>query len=220
MNVSIIIPAFNEEERLPKLLFWLCPVAEVSGYEVLVACDGSTDHTREIAKAWRTKPIGSTERLGKGGGIIKAAKEAQGETIMTMDVDFPHPLLISYYYGYFIGCGADFLIGKRSANESFTRRLASWLFKEYTEALFGSLPDTQSGFKIINRELFLKVADDITIKGYAWDVELCLRLKELGLKIEEMPFDSKSGSKVHVLEDGIKMGSNLLKLWYRRRHQK
>lgn len=214
MTVSIIVPAFNEESRIRSALRRLSQFQK--GYEVIVAADGCTDKTIEIAKQFNVKVICDEKRLGKGAAITNAVRQAEGDIIVTMDVDFKHVTVIPKNVE-FVRTTVDFMFSKRvffTHKPPLARKVAAKLFKAYAQTLFGNLPDTQSSFKIFKKEAFLDVADDSKIKGYAWDVELFVKAKKKGYKIVETLIpDSYEESNFKTVKAGSSMAWSLFVLW-------
>ena len=212
MSVSIIIPAYNEEARIGSALDRL---SRFKDYEVIVVADGSFDRTVQIARERQVKVIESERRLGKGAAITTAVKQAKGDIIVTMDVDQP-AWNIPCQLSKFEETNADLLIGKRvyDVDPPLSRRIATRLFRGFAQFLFGSLPDTQSGFKIFRKQVLLDLADDIKLKGYLWDLELYLKVKQRGCKIVESEIGDSwdPESKIKVLQDGAVMAKDLMKL--------
>jgi glycosyltransferase involved in cell wall biosynthesis len=210
--VSVIIPAYNEEKRLPSLLRKL-----PKSYDVVVAANGSKDGTIRIAKEWGAKVMNHTTKLGKGGAILQSLELCKYDTIVTMDVDCHSPWRIKDLVDTFHREEATILFTRRHYKHLYEpplrRRISTKLFRLYTWLLFGYLPDTQSGFKIIDKA-FLKSLQ-MSIKGYAWDVELYLKARERKVKVVEYPIlDTWESSKVNMLKDGINMGVDLFKYWW------
>lgn len=210
---TIIIPVFHDDVRLEAALYNLY----VRGYEdVVVACDGDSKKTKELAEKYGATVVSSSERLGKGRSILNAAEHCKGEIIVTMDVD-QFVWNIPFQLSRFKETKADLLIGKRhygSFSPPLKRRVASKLFRIFAQFLFGSLPDTQSGFKIVKRQVLLDLLDDIKTKGYAWDVDFYLRTKSKGYKIVESLIVDRwdPDSKIKVLQQGAGMAKDLVKL--------
>lgn len=212
---TIIIPVFHEDMRLDAALHNL----HIRGYkDIIVACNGDSKKTDEVAQRWGATVVSSHERLGKGGSIMNAAKHCKGEVIVTMDVD-QFAWNIPFQLSIFEETKADLLIGQRCyfdfESPPLKRRVASKLFRGFAQFLFGSLPaDTQSGFKIIKRQVLLDLIDDIKTKGYVWDIELCLKAKAKGFTVVESNIGEKwdPNSRIKVLQDGAGMAKDLMKL--------
>ncbi len=85
MGISVVIPAYNEEKYIDKVLEVVVQVPVLQ--EIIVVNDGSTDHTAEVVKRYPVKLINLPENMGKGGAMLKGAQEAQGEYILFLDAD-------------------------------------------------------------------------------------------------------------------------------------
>jgi len=221
MNVSIIIPAYNEEKRIFYCLDRLIP-SLAEDYEVIISADGCTDKTLEIAKLFPVKVAVFHERLGKGGGILNALRVATGETIVITDSDLSTPpsqipKIVDALRS------ADIVLGSRNLNDSVIKvkppihrillgKAFNWLFRRLFKI---KIFDTQCGFKAMNREIFQDLSKDLNIDGFAFDVDLIVKAHKKGYKILEMPivWSYKKGSKVICLRQIFAMGRDMLTIW-------
>lgn len=227
MKVSVVVPCYNEEMRLPDtldILTWILP----KDYEIVVSADGCTDRTEKVAieSLWGNKNgkvICSTQRLGKGGGILNGVNAASSEIIVVLDADLPIPACnIPLFVEQFIQQDADLLIGKRiewthklipADDKPKLRRLASKGFKWLSNKMFGNLPDTQCGFKIFRKSKIEKLT--FSERGYTWDLELALKAKKQGWNIVELPveYHHRDKSKVNVWQTTRQMLRSMVRLW-------
>jgi glycosyltransferase involved in cell wall biosynthesis len=199
--------------------------------EIIVSEDGSVDDTFAIAEEYASRNafvrvVHSEERLGKGGGIINGLQEAVGNLVMFMDVDLStKPDQIPRLEKAIIE-GADLAVGSRSLpkstitqSRSFTRKVLAegfnWLCRLFFQI---QIRDTQCGFKMMKNEISKKLRDKIEIKGFAFDVDLIVKVHDSGYKIREVPivWSPVSGSKIRINRQVLEMAKDLLKIWWRR----
>jgi len=164
MKFSIVIPAYDEAESLPELLYEIQEVmAEISDrYEVIVVNDGSTDHTSELLEEAherdpRIREVCFTRNFGKSAAYLAGFREALGDFLITLDADLqddpheiPHMLEVLEKEEY------DLIVGwkqSRMGNEP-GKALPSKVFNTIIHALFGlKLQDSNCGFRIMRREV-------------------------------------------------------------------
>jgi dolichyl-phosphate beta-glucosyltransferase len=204
-TVSLILPAFNEERRIPRLLEALRSGArsalEAAGLElvqVVIVDDGSTDGTLElIRRESRSDPrlhvVALPRNRGKGGAVAEGVKAATGELSLIADVDLSTPLTeVGKLYGPLLD-GADIAIGSRTLDPEIVRRSAYrfWLGRGYNllVRVLTGLPyrDTQCGFKLAPTELALALLEGQLIERYAFDVETLVRARVAGYSVVEVP---------------------------------
>jgi dolichyl-phosphate beta-glucosyltransferase len=222
--LSLIIPAHNEETRLPRALGQAFGFLENQHYEseVVVVENGSHDHTLEIAHGFtHNHPnlrILHEEQPGKGRAIQRGLLAARGEYRFFADVDFSMPV---EEINRFLPptCKSDIAIASREAPGAtrygeppyrhFTGRVFNLLIR--TLVLPG-LQDTQCGFKCFSAI----VAEDIfrfqTLSGWSFDVELLTIARRRGYSITEIgiPWFFNADSKVNILHDSARMFLDLL----------
>jgi len=206
---SIIIPAYNEQERIGRTIKNL-----IKGFpeqEILVVCDGQ-DNSKEVVKELSSKYanirlLKFNCRLGKGGALIHGFREAKGDVICFVDAD--ESVNTRDLKGMFLALhDYDGIIASRRLRESkilikqpIKRRLASKAFNIFVRLFFG-LPfkDTQCGAKIFKKEAILDILDDLKTTGFEIDVEILWRLKNKGYKVVEYPITWKhsEGSKFRL----------------------
>lgn len=201
-DLSIVIPAYNEETRLPASLGAVSAYLHGRGSsvsaEVLVVDDGSSDATAERARdAGRrhgldVNVIRLPHNRGKGFAVRTGALAARGELVLVSDADFSTPV---YEWEKLRGAGAPVAIGSRAVDESlvkekqpFLRQAMGKLFNRLVRLLLlPGIRDTQCGFKLFSgsaaRDIFSRAAVD----RFAYDVEALLLARRLGYAIAEVP---------------------------------
>ncbi len=226
MKLSIVIPAYNEQDRIGSLLEQYCGYfwkKYKSRFEIVVVVEG-TDRTKEIVQTMslkyprRVKCLYSSEKQGKGGAIIRGLKACSGETVGFVDAD---ESVSSKEYHRLIGKLGDCVIASRKVKDSrilqeqpLIRRVASYCFNMLVNLLFDlKLRDTQCGAKVFKKEVIDEVLPDLQCKGFEFDVELLCKIKKHGFSIEEVPITwrHESGSSFS-LRSAPKMLLSLLKL--------
>ena len=236
-TLSLIIPAYNEEARLPTLLEVLATTAEdavaeagFSLLEALVVDDGSDDRTPVIlAEAaasqatLRTVRAGS-ENGGKGAAVAAGVRQAAGEYVLLADVDLSTPLEELPKLSAAIRSGADIAIGSRALDRSVVdrgpghRKLMGRAFNRAVRGMTGlELRDTQCGFKLIPTGIAKALLAEQTCSGFSFDVELLMRADQAGLRIAEVPvvYVHDSRSRVRVLSSTYRMLRDVAGLSYR-----
>jgi dolichyl-phosphate beta-glucosyltransferase len=224
--LSIIIPAHNEEKRLPPSLEKVFAYLEGRDYaaEVLVVENGSEDRTFEVMQALTERypalRVLRVDRRGKGLAVQRGMLEARGEFLFQCDADLSMPieegeLLLPPRLVDF-----DVAIGSRGLKESRVERsprraLFSWVFNLLTRPLLPRIHDSQCGFKCFRAE----VADDLfrsqTVAGLSFDVEILAHARRRGLRIVEVPITWRLDpvSKTRPLRDGAAMVLDLFRIF-------
>ncbi len=205
--ISIIIPAYNEEDRIEKTLVeYTRGLATAGDYEIIVVCDGCKDRTAEIAAKY-AKVLTFPQRLGKGGGVMEGFKVARGDIVGYTDAD--NSLKVDQFLKLveeMEKTGAGCVIADRKSKEAIIvesqfliRRVASDSFNLlFPRLLFGlKLKDTQCGGKIFKKQYVETVAPLMACMGFEFDVELLWRMKKAGCTIREVPvvWKDDKGSK-------------------------
>jgi dolichyl-phosphate beta-glucosyltransferase len=238
-TLSLVIPAFNEQARLPALLEVLASSAEdavaragLELLETLIVDDGSTDATREMLAAAQAgdpklRPVFDlTENRGKGAAFAAGARRAEGDYLLLVDVDLSTPLEELPKLTAAIEAGADVAIGSRAVDGAIVERGPThrkWLGKGFnsTVRVLTGLPvrDTQCGFKLLATADAKNLVAVQLCPGFAFDVELLMRAKAAGLKIAEVPvlYLHDSRSSVRVVSASSRMLRDICGLAYRLR---
>jgi len=228
--LSVIIPAYNEEKRLPNTLGQVFQFLEKQAYtsEVIVVENGSSDKTFEVAQGFTGRHenlrVIHTEQRGKGGAVQRGVREALGEYVFFCDADLSMPV---EEIGKFLPPALtdfDIAIASREApgavryNEPYYRHLTGRVFNALIRwMVLPKLQDTQCGFKCLRAEVARDVFRFQTLRGWAFDVELLYVARRHGYRILEVPIDwyFNADSKVRVLRDAWRMFLDLLVI---RRH--
>ena len=238
MFLSLIIPAHNEEHRLPATLKTVDAYLARQDYlsEILVIENGSRDLTAVVTEAFaadhpRVRLIRESAR-GKGLAVRRGMLEARGQYRFICDADLSMPItelskfLPPQLADYGIAIGSREAPGSHRYNEPphrhFIGRVFSTLVKVFAMPGF---EDTQCGFKCLQAE----VAEDIfrvqKFNGMSFDVEMLYIARKRRYRIVEVPIEwyYQAESRVRLVEDSLKMFLDILKIrqnWYGGRYQK
>lgn len=233
-SLSIVVPAFNEARRLPNLFKGLDAdidlAARAAGLiveEVIVVDDGSTDETTSLLIARggtdsRLRAISLDQNRGKGAAVRRGALEAAGEYVLVTDVDLSTPLSELAGLMSALREGGDLAIGSRAlplsrvaVHQSLHRELMGKAFNRLLRLLTG-LPyrDTQCGFKLLPLETARILFELQRIDGFAFDAELCLNARRLGLRVSEVPVSwyDNADTKVKLFRSSLQMALDLLRI--------
>jgi dolichol-phosphate mannosyltransferase len=193
---TIVVPAYNEAERIDGLLQDL---EEFEGGLVFV-CDGVDSTAERVRRFAGSRSIPSvcclefSRRLGKGGGVLEGMKAADTPFVGFMDADGSTPLremmrLFARLDGTDGAIGSRWLAGSEiMLAQGWWRRLQSRVFNALVRVLFGlRFQDTQCGAKAFRREALDEILPLMVSTGFEFDVELLWRLQHAGCRIEEVP---------------------------------
>lgn len=223
--LSIILPVYNEEARLPAALEKLEAFVNAAAYscEVLVVENGSQDRTLEIACSYKNRipylsVLKETQR-GKGLAVRSGMLAARGDFRFFCDVDFSMPVEQITRFLPPAQDPLDVAIGSREApgsiryNEPQYRHFTGRVFNTIVRWLaLPGLQDTQCGFKCFPAEVARRVFPLQTMTGWAFDVEVLFIARRLGYRVVEVPIDwyFNADSRVSVLKDSLRMAADLL----------
>ena len=228
-TISFVLPAFNEGEYIEESLKRLdsnCKKTKTRHHEILVVNDGSKDDTQQKANKYakknkHVKIISYKRNEGKGFAVKAGALKATGETIVLLDSDLDIDIKQVNKYIKALQQG-DIVIGSKYHPQSkvkttITRKILSRGFNKLTRLLTGvKINDTQVGIKAIRRNNFFQIFNRLSVKRYAFDVELMVLANIYNLKIIELPVKLKVQNKLNIKEIG-NMFLDLLGIAYRLR---
>jgi len=229
-ELSIVIPAYNEEARLPRTLTRIRDYLagrnmSPAQFEILIVDDGSKDATAEVAAKWAremssVRLILNGDNRGKGYSVRHGMLEARGRVALFTDADLSSPIEESEKLLAAIEAGNQVAIGSRALDRSLitihqsrTRELAGMIFNGLVR-LFTGLPfhDTQCGFKAFVREPSRIIFQQQRIEGFGFDPEILFLAKRHGLRAAEVPvrWAHDPATKVHMLRDSSIMFLDLV----------
>ncbi|MCH8800529.1 MAG: glycosyltransferase family 2 protein [Chloroflexi bacterium] len=230
--LSVVIPTFNEEARIAGTLSQVIEYLAGQDYrwEVVVADDGSTDHTaRLVGQVIVEHPNVRILRLvhrGKGWAVKNGMLAAEGEYRLLCDADLSVPIELVERLLPPLGPGSDIVLGSREApgavriGEPARRHFMGRVFNRLVSRLaVPGLADTQCGFKCFRREAAQDLFPRLTLDGFAFDVELLHLAGKRGLTFSEVGVDwyYRSQSKVRPFRDSLAMTLDLIKIRWRHR---
>lgn len=225
--LSIIIPAYNEEHRLPSTLVQVLNFIQSQEYaaEVLVVENGSQDRTFQVAQEFASshpqfRALHEVTR-GKGQAVRRGMLEAQGEYRFMCDADLSMPIneicrfLPPRLTGFDIAIGSREAPGSVRYDEPNYRHIGGRLINLMIRLLaLPGLHDTQCGFKCFHKS----AADDLfhrqTMGGWSFDIEILYLARQAGYRIVEIPIPwyFNPESKLNVVRDAIRMGLDIFKI--------
>jgi glycosyltransferase involved in cell wall biosynthesis len=196
-------------------------------YEIIIAEDGSSDGTDEVAKRLAEERdevlhLHADNRLGRGLALKNALAMAKGSKLVYMDADLAtdprslHDLVMSLQQ-------ADMVIGSRYMQGSRVKRplirnLASIAYNLLVRLIFkDGVSDHQCGFKAFRRTFLDGILDSVVSHGWSWDTEIIVRAKRKGYSVLEIPVEhiesDERKSKINLFRDTARMALGLLRLW-------
>ncbi|MGB9848106.1 MAG: dolichyl-phosphate beta-glucosyltransferase [Minisyncoccia bacterium] len=235
--LSVIIPAYNEAERIPKTLLDIDKYLSQAGfsYEIIVVNDGSKDKTAEVVEKMKSlvknlKLIDNKVNQGKGGVVAQGMLDAKGMIRLFADADNSTPIeQIEKFFPYFKE-GYDVVIGSRAMKDSqlavkqpFYRQILGRVGNLIIRLLaVPGIKDTQCGFKAFTEKAAEKIFPQLTIKRWGFDVEVLViarllgyRIKEVGIRWINDPHSKvKASAFFEVLAEVIKIRLNIWRKKY------
>jgi dolichyl-phosphate beta-glucosyltransferase len=221
-DLSIVIPAFNEEARLgPTLDAYLAYCLQTARrVEVIVVDDGSLDRTSAVVNSYagqhpEVRLIRLAENQGKGQAVRSGVVNAQGKQILFADADGATPLTELERLEAAIHGGADVAIGSRALHDEgvrikarLYRRVIGRIFHGLVEILtVPRVKDTQCGFKLFRGPVAHDLFSRMRVRGFSFDVEVLMMAQRRGYSIAEVPVNwtHQPGSKVNLVVDSARM---------------
>jgi dolichyl-phosphate beta-glucosyltransferase len=225
--ISIILPAYNEQDRIASCLFnihrWVLQHPAIN-LEVIVVNNGSTDRTIENALAMSSlllfpvRVITIPER-SKALAVKTGILAANGDILLMADVDLSTPTDEFPKFIDAVMAGADIVIGSRrmpgsQVTQSIKRRAIGWIFSLLTGLVLPGIKDTQCGFKAFRRGAGKWLFERMTMTSMAFDVEILLAARRKGYIISELPVQWKENtdSRVKLVQDSWRMAADVFRL--------
>jgi len=229
LSCSLVIPAYNEGDRLGVTLHKVIAYIDQEGWdaEVIVVNDGSTDNTAEIVcsfaeKHSRLRLLQNPGNRGKGYSVRKGMLNAQGETLLFSDADLSSPIQEVKKLLAALSDGADIAIGSRwlradlqTHRQPFYRQLFGRIFNLMLRMILClRFRDTQCGFKAFTRRAANIVFPLQKIQRWGFDPELLYLAKKFKLKVVEVPvtWAHSEGTRISPFRDGSKMFVEMLRI--------
>lgn len=225
--LSIIIPAHNEANRLPRTLEQIFKYLKAQNYssEVVVVENGSSDNTLELAtqfiKDHSNLVVIQEHQKGKGNAVRRGMLVARGEYRFICDADLSMPIEDLAKFLPPVSGDFDVAIGSREApgairyNEPPYRHIGGRAINLAIRFfILPGLQDTQCGFKCFRAETTQMLFEQQTQMGWSFDIELLYLARRKKLRIREIPihwyFDT--GSKVNAIRDALRMISDIFRI--------
>jgi len=226
---SIVIPAYNEGERVGATLEKVLAYAAEQGWdaEVIVVNDGSRDNTAGIVRRYaesnpRLRLLENPGNRGKGYSVRHGMLQAQGEVLLFSDADLSSPIEEAEKLFAAIENGADVAIGSRwlqrdlqTQPQPLHRQLFGRVFNLLLRMIVGlSFKDTQCGFKAFTRRAAERIFPLQNIERWGFDPELLYLAKKFNFKVVEVPvaWAHREGTRINPVRDGAKMFVEMLKI--------
>lgn len=221
-QVSVIIPAYNEERRLPATLESAYKFLTAAGrtFEIVVVDDGSLDNTAAVVEEYartheNVRLISYSPNRGKGHAIRVGMLASKGDLLLFDDADGSSPISELTKLAAAIDSGADLAIGSRAKPDT-DRTVKALAHRKYIGNTFNmivqflllpGLYDTQCGFKMFKRAVAHDLFSVAHVDGYAFDVEVLFIARLRGYRVSEVAINwsNVEGSKVNVLLDSPRM---------------
>ena len=229
MNISVIIPAYNEEQRIGPSLKAIITYLNnhFDEYEVIIVDDGSNDKTNEIISMYKDnnlRIIRNEVNKGKGYSVKIGILNARYPLVLFTDSDLATPMEeLNGFIGH-IRNDYDIVIASRNLKSSDTknkqplyRQIMGKTFPKIVNLILsGGFKDTQCGFKLFKTDIAKKICQLQTIERFSFDVEILFIAKKMGYRIKEasVVWIDKEGSTVRAFKDGFEMLIDLFKIQY------
>ena len=225
--LSLILPAYNEEKRLPECM------EKAAGFitshdepiEVILVENGSSDRTYEMgleyARQYPWLKVIHEEKAGKGSAVRRGMLEARGRYRMFADVDFSMPISEVDHFippalsDYAVAIGSREVAGAKRYDEPPRRHFTGRVFNLIVRILaVPGIHDTQCGFKCFSAEAAERLFRVQKIDGWAFDAEVLFLAQHFGYEIIEVPVQwyYDGNSKVNVIRDSFRMLKELFQI--------
>ena len=209
INVSVLLPTYNERSNLPVIIYLLVEAfssGSLSGvsFEIIIVDDSSPDNTLEVARLLqnlygpeiiRLRP--RPGKLGLGTAYAHGLQSARGEWIVLMDADLSHhPKFLKDFFDKQKNTNADVVTGTRYAaggggvaGWSWTRKCVSRIANALAQVLLapGEASDLTGSYRLYRREVLERVVPLVNSKGYTFQMEMIVRASRLGYVVKEVP---------------------------------
>ncbi len=208
--VSVIIPAYNEEEglgnvieRVKNTLGLVCP------FEIIVVNDGSNDKTGEIACSHSVSLIENPANIGYGFSLKRGIRAATHECVVITDADGTYPIEKLPEFIDKFNQGFDMVVGARQGSvymSSVVKRFARACFKIMSEFVVGKrIPDINSGFRVLRKSKMLPILDDLSNTfSFTTSTTLIFFLRHYFIAYIPIEYHKRAGSsKVHYVRDAL-----------------
>jgi len=232
IDISVVVPAYNEETRLQETLPLLCRVLKrrFGRFEIIIVDDGSSDKTADYASCFAEQHpqvgvVSYSSNRGKGFAVRTGMLAARGKYVLFSDADLSTPILEIRKLIRALEEGADVAIGSRARQESkivecqpFYRIFMGKTFNKIVRLLaVRGIADTQCGFKCFRREVAQEIFSRCRIDGFGFDVEVLFVAGKKGMTVREVGvmWRNSPESKVDPIQHSLQMLKEILFVrWY------
>jgi dolichyl-phosphate beta-glucosyltransferase len=229
ISLSVVIPAFNEETRLPGTLAKVLPFLRARGetFEIVVVDDGSADRTAEVARAAgpEVRVLENPGNRGKGYSVRNGMLNAKGAWRLMSDADLSTPIEDLDTLKAALSGNAQIAIASRAIagarvekHQSIARESSGRFFNLFVRVLhLPGIKDTQCGFKLFSAAAAEAAFRGSKLDGFAFDVEALVRARRAGFTIREVPVTWRNDEQSRVsFGRGLAAFVDLFRLKFRR----
>jgi glycosyltransferase involved in cell wall biosynthesis len=227
--LSIVIPAYNEAQRIQNSLDKVRRFRELAPYstEVIVVDDGSTDQTTKTLSAFpNVRLVRNDRNRGKGYSVRHGVLEGRGEFVLFTDADLSTPIEeVDELLAILRSTGADAALGSRAlrreligVHQPWGREIAGRFFNLLVRTFTGlRVHDTQCGFKLFRRSSTRRAFELMRVEGFGFDPELLFLIAKTGGRVVEVPvrWNNDPATKVKFLRDSTRMFLDLIAIRWR-----
>lgn len=218
LDLSVIIPAYNEEKSIPEVLHQVQEVLDVldTTYEILVINDGSDDRTAELAGEFGARVISHPENIGNGASIKTGIRNARGKVLLMMDADGQHPpsmipSLLKEMITYDMVVGARTKDSDTDIHRDFGNKIYNALASYVTNR---QIKDLTSGFRAINSKVARRFVY-LLPNTFSYPSTITLAVLRSGGSLLYVPIQGKrrvGKSKIKIIRDGMKFLTIILRV--------
>ncbi|WP_432137975.1 MULTISPECIES: glycosyltransferase [unclassified Streptomyces] len=227
VDLELILPAFNEERRLPSTIGVTVDhlAARPWTSAVVVVDNDSADGTRDVVERFARAPvpvrtIGCSDH-GKGAAVRRGIATSSARYVGFADADSATPIATLDQIMVLLEQGHPAVIASRRApgaryetEQPSLRRCGGWAFRQLARLTIPDVADTQCGFKFFDGPLIREVVRDCRVDGFAFDVEILARLERRGHRVTEVPVSwcDVPGSTFSARRDGLRSMADLIRI--------
>ena len=231
MELSVVIPTYNESQRIGKTLETIEEYFKNRGMvgEIIVVDDASNDATcqkvEEKMKKYKNISLLRLEKnYYKGWPVKKGILKASGKYVMYTDADLATPIEEAGKLKKAIDGGADLAIGSRAhpdgidmrRTQPLYRRVLGKMFSKIKNILIADIEDSQCGFKMYKREVAKDLVSRQKIKNIIFEVEILYLAQKLGFKIAQVPIQWQHSGETRMrvsVSNAVDTLASLFKIW-------